>query len=152
MSLSEIYRALGRERFDELLGSISIGALRTYKAYETVKIRARLSKLNRQRLRKAAPKLWARIEADEDDLARDLAQAILVSHLDFVVEALDFLTIPHDGIGFFDKDEDHSEKLKSGWRKKLLKKFRGKYPEALILFYTNHLDWELAEPEEVFLG
>jgi hypothetical protein len=30
-----------------------------------------------------------------------------------------------------------------GWEDRLQDKFRGLYPEALMLFYINHLRWEL---------
>jgi len=152
MSLSEIYQALGKERFEELVRGVSIGALRTYKMYETIKVRARLPKLNRDRLRKAVPRLWERIETGDDDLGRDLSQAILISHLDFVVEALDFLEISHDGAGFFDKDEQATDHLSDGWQARVLEKFRDRFSESLILFYVNHLGWELGEPETAFVG
>jgi hypothetical protein len=152
MTLAELIRGLGRERFDELLAGVSMGALRTYKLFDTFKARAHLLKLNRERLRKVAPKLWERLGAGDEDLARELSQGALVSRLDFVVEALDRLGIPHDGNGFFDKDAQAAEKLREGWREDLLETFRERYPEALILLYINHLDWELDRAETVFVG
>src|ERR1039458_8091870 len=47
---------------------------------EGFKVRAHLSKVNTEGLRKAVPKLWDRIAAGDEDFAKDLAQAILVSH------------------------------------------------------------------------
>jgi hypothetical protein len=152
MTLAEVIRGLGRERFDELLANVSMGALRTYRLFDTFKARAHLLKLSRERLRKSAPKLWERIEAGDEDLARELSQGVLVSHLDFVVEALDRLGIAHDGNGFFDKDADVAGKLVGGWRADLFETFRERYPEALILLYINHLDWELDAIEKVFVG
>ncbi|MBI1355958.1 MAG: hypothetical protein GC160_16580 [Acidobacteria bacterium] len=152
MTLSAIFVGLGRERFDDLLGRISMGSLRTYKLYETFKFRARLLKLGREKLRRAAPKLWERLEQGDENLARETAQAVLVSHLDFVVKALDALGIPHDGNGFFDKDAQAEDLLQDGWQKKLLTELQPEWPESLILLYINHLDWELGKPEEVFLG
>jgi hypothetical protein len=151
MELSEIYRALGKERFEELIGLISMGSLRTYRLVDNFKMRLRLNKLNRERLRKAAPQLWERLQQGENDLASELAQGILLSNITFLVEVLDFLEIPHDGGGFFDKDSPVAEKLTAGWQKRVLEKFRPRYSEALILFYINHLDWELGEPSAPFV-
>jgi hypothetical protein len=72
--------------------------------------------------------------------------------MDFIVEALDFLEIPHDGHGFFDKDAEASEKLVDGWQARLYGEFREKYPEALVLLYVNHLEWEMGEPTAAFTG
>ena len=151
MELSEVYRALGKERFTELLGQVSMGSLRTYKLVDSFKVHARLGKLNRERLRKATPQLWERLQEGDEDLARELAQGVLVSNLTFVVEVLDFLEIPHDGGGFFDKEGPAAEKLTEGWQKRVLEEFRARYPEPLILLYINHLDWELAKPGAPFV-
>jgi len=152
MQLADLFGALGRPHFDELIKSISIGSLRTYQVYETFKVHAHLSKVNRERLRKATPKLWERLQAGEEDLARELAHAILTCHLPMVVEILDFLEITHDGNGFFDKDKTVEEQLKPGWRERVFKEFQGRYPTALLLLYVNHLDREVGEPSEPFLG
>jgi len=152
MQLSEIYTGLGRDRFDEVLATVFMGSLKTFKVYDTFKIRTHLSKLNRERLKNAAPKLWTRIDQGDEDLAKEIAQGALVSHMDFVVEVLDFLEIPHDGHGFFDKDAEASEKLVDGWQARIYGEFREKYPEALVLLYVNHLDWEMAEPTAAFTG
>ena len=152
MTLSEVFSGLGRERFDEILGLILLGSLKTYKLFDNFKVRARLSKLNRDKLRKAASKLWERLLEGDDDLAREIAQAALISHIDFVVETLDYLKIPHDGNGFFDKEASLNGRLADGWREDALAKFRGERPEALVLLYINHLDWELGAPETVFVG
>ncbi len=152
MELTDAYRALGQRRFDTLAGSVSIGALKTFSVYENFKVRSRLGKLNRQRLRRAAPKLWQRIAAGDEDLARDFAQAVLVSNIDLVVDVLDFLEIPHDGNGFFDKDADPGAKLSDGWRQKVFDEFRQRRGEALVLFYINHLGWEIGKPEKPFTG
>lgn len=152
MQLSDIYHGLGRDRFDAVLSTVSMGSLKTFKVYETFKIRTHLNKLNRERLKNAAPRLWARIEEGDQDLAKEIAQGALVSHMDFVVGALDLLEIPHDGHGFFDKDAEASEKLTDGWQKRVFDEFREKYTEALVLLYINHLDWEMSEPTEVFTG
>ncbi len=152
MNVHEVYTALGEERFRDLTTNISMGSLRTYKLFETVKIRARLSKLNRAKLRQVTPKLWGRLVEGDEPLAKDLAQAILVSHLEFVVKALDFLGISHDGNGFFDKDDEAEARLDDGWQQRTLDNFRESQPEALVLFYINHLDLELGSPETVFVG
>jgi hypothetical protein len=152
MTLPELLRGLGKERFEALLGEVSMGALRTYRLFDSFKVRARLLKLNREKLRKVAPKLWDRLGEGDEDLARELSQGILVSNLEFVVEALNHLGIEHDGNGFFDKNAQADGKLGEGWRENLLAAFRERYPEHLILLYINHLDWELGKPETVFVG
>jgi hypothetical protein len=136
----------------DLVRKISMGALRTYKIYDQVKLRTRLNKLNADHLRKAVPRLWERLQQTDEDLAQDLAQAVLVSNLDFVVEVLNFLGIPHDGSGFFQKDVSTAEYLKEGWQQRVLDEFRGRYPEALVRLYINHLLWEVDKKAEVFAG
>ena len=152
MQLADVFGGLGRSRFDELLKKISIGSLRTYQVYESFKIHARLSKVNRERLRKAAPKLWERLQHGDEVLARELAHAILICHLPMVVEVLDFLEIAHDGNGFFDKDRAAKQQLQTGWQKRVFDEFRDKYPVPLLLLYINHLDREVGAPAEPFLG
>jgi hypothetical protein len=152
MELSEVYRSMGRERFDELIGEVSMGSLRTYKLVDSFKVHTRVGKLNREHLRKATPHLWERLQQGDEELARELAQGVLVSNLDFVVEVLDFLEIPHDGAGFFDKEGTAAaEKLTEGWQKRVFDEFHPRYPESLVLLYVNHLDWELAKPSTPFV-
>src|SRR3954468_5687772 len=105
MDISEVYRSLGQEGFAQLIRGISIGKLRTYQIYEGFKVRAHLNKVNTEALRKSIPKFWTRISAGEDDFAKDMAQAILVSHLDMITAVLDLLGVPHEN-GFFAKDID----------------------------------------------
>ena len=150
MGLVEVYAALGQERCDRLVRTISIGALRTFSVYEAVKIRSRLNTLNRQKLRAAAPKLWKRISEGDSALARDLSQGILVSNIPFVVGVLDFLGIEHDGNGFFAKDADHSENMDSDWPDRVYKEFAGRFPEELVLLYVNYLGWETETLESPF--
>ena len=152
MNLIDAYRALGQPRFETLADGVSMGALKTYSVYAGFKARSRLGKLNRQRLRRAAPNLWRRIADGDSGLARDFAQAVLVSNIAFVVNVLDFLEIPHDGNGFFDKDANPGEKLNDGWRQRVFDEFRGRHDEALVLFYINHLGWEMGRADEPFTG
>lgn len=147
-----MFRGLGREQFDELIGYVSMGALRTYKIFESVKVRSRLLKLNRQKLRAASGKLWDRIIEGDEPLAAELAQAMLVSRLQLVVDVLDFLGIEHDGNGFFDKGEDDLEALSDGWQQRIYDEFKDKQPSGLVLLYINHLDWETKNSDEPFLG
>ena len=151
MELTDVYRALGPQRFEELAKSISMGSLKTYQAFERFKIYARLHKLNRERLRKAAPQLWQRLEAGEQELAREFSQAVLISNLAMVAEVLDTLEIQHDGNGFFEKDTTAAGQLKDGWQQRVFDKFRDKYSEPLLLLYINHLDWELGKPSAPFV-
>jgi hypothetical protein len=148
MQLSDAYLDLGEDRFAQLIRSISIGKLKTYQIYEGFKVRTHLQKVNTETLRKATPRWWARLQERDEEFAKDLAQAVLVSHLDMIVAVLDFLGIPHEN-GFFAKDMDAKPYLTEGWEDRLLEKFHGVYPEPVLIFYINHLRWELlgaAEP------
>jgi hypothetical protein len=148
MEISEVYRGLGQEAFGQLIRGISIGKLRTYQIYEGFKVRAHLQKVNTEALRKAVPKFWERIAADEE-FGRDLAQAVLVSHLDFIAAVLDFLGVPHEN-GFFAKDMDAKPYFTEGWEDRVFEKFRADNPEPLVLFYINHLRWELLGATEPY--
>jgi hypothetical protein len=149
MQLTEVYQKLGEGAFTALVRGISIGKLKTYQIYEGFKVRAHLSKLNTETLRKAAPRLWARINEGDEEFAKDLGQTILVSHLDMISDVLGFTGIPNEG-GFFAKDLDPKQFLTEGWRERVFDQFRSKYPEPLLLFYINHLAWELTGAQDVF--
>jgi hypothetical protein len=150
MGLSDIIVALGEPTFHQLIRSVSIGKLKTYQLYDRVKLRFHLNKLNSENLRKAAPRLWVRVSEHDEEFATDIAQIVLVSHLDMIKDVLDLLEIPHED-GFFAKDMDASGKLTGDWQQRVLDKFRDKYPEALLVFYVNHLDWELTKSGNIFL-
>ena len=66
-----------------------------------------------------------------------------------IKDVLDLLGIPHED-GFFAKDLDASDKLTEGWQQRVYEAFKTKYPEALLVFYINHLDWELTKAGQVF--
>jgi inorganic triphosphatase YgiF len=149
MQLSEAFLALGEEPFAHLVRQISMGKLRTYQLYEGLKTRAHLPKINTEHLRKAAPRLWARLNAGEEELAKELGQAVLVSHLDMVQAVLDLLGIPNQN-GFFEKNLDASPYLTEGWQQRVWEKLHGQHPEPALRFYINHLSWELAKPAELF--
>ena len=89
MQLSEIYQGLGEQSFGELLKSVSMGKLKTFQLYDRMKVRLHLPKLNAETLKRAAPKLWERVRTEEE-FASDLAQAVLVSHLDMIRAVLDY--------------------------------------------------------------
>lgn len=148
MQISDVYRGAGPEGFAQLLRGISIGKLKTYQIYEGFKVRAHLQKLNTESLRKAAPRLWERA-LSEEDFAKDLAQAVLVSHLDMITAVLDFLSVPHEN-GFFAKDIDPKPYFTEGWEDRVFEKFHESYPEPLLLFYINHLRWELLDAPEFY--
>jgi hypothetical protein len=150
MQLSDIFLRLGEETFQELMRSISLGRLRTYQLFDRMKARVHLHKLNSETLRKASPRMWSRLKEEKDEeFATDLAQAILVSNLDMIKAVLDHLGIPHQD-GFFAKDADVSNYLKDGWQQQVWEKFRSAFPAAALLFYINHLAWEIAKAEDVF--
>ena len=140
---------MGQEVFERLVRSVSIGKLKTYQMYEGFKVRAHLSKVNTEALRKSVPKFWARISAHEEDFGRDLAQAILISHIEMIGAILDFLKLPHEN-GFFAKDMDPKPLLTDGWEERVYQEFKGKYPDALLIFYVNHLRWESLGATELF--
>ncbi len=142
MLLSEVFRNLGEDRFAKLLRSISMGKLKTYQLYERLKIRTHIVKLNTESLRKAEPRLWERLATNDDEYATDISQAILVSHLDLIIAVLNFIGIPHEE-GFFVKDLDAKKYLSEGWQARVYQEFRDKFSEPLVLFYINHLIFEL---------
>ena len=150
MQMCDVYLALGPDVFRQLVRGISIGKLKTYQVYERFKLRAHLVKLNSESLRKAEPRFWARIEAREEDFATDLSQVFLLSHLDMIVDILNFLGIPNEQ-GFFDKDLKPDQYLTEGWQQRVLEQFASKYKREIMLFYINHLDWELNKTDQVFL-
>jgi hypothetical protein len=150
MQLPDIFVRLGQENFEQLLRSISLGRLKTFQLFEPFKTRLHLHKLNSETLRKSAPKQWMRLQEEGSaDLATDLSQAILISHMDMIKAVLDELGVPHED-GFFAKDTDVSTYLKDGWQQTAWDKFRGQFPPAALLFYINHLAWEVAKAEDVF--
>ncbi len=149
MQMCGVFTALGEDVFRQLVRGISIGKLKTYQIYERFKLRARLAKLNSESLRKAEPKFWARIEAGEEDFATDLSQVFLLPHLDMIVDVLNFLGIPNEE-GFFDKDLKPEQYLTDGWQQRVFEQFSGKYQREILLFYINHLDWELNKTDQVF--
>jgi len=149
MQVCDIFIGQGEQPFTELVRSISIGKLKTYQLYDRMKVRFHLAKLNSEHMKKAAPRFWARINDREDEFATDLAQAILVSHLEMIKAVVDDLGIPNQE-GFFDKDIEGAKYLTDGWQQRIYEKFKSSYPSQVLLFYINHLAWELAKSEEVF--
>jgi hypothetical protein len=144
MQLSELFLGLGQDAFPHLLRGISLGKLRTYQLFDRVKTRAHLAKLNQETLRKAAPRLWTRLAERDEELAGDLSQAVLVSHLDLIIAVLDFLEVPHNE-GFFDKNAELASKLSGDWRQRAFDRFKSIHPEPILLFYLNHLAREVDE-------
>src|SRR5947208_691124 len=149
MRLCDVFQKLGEDGFAQLIRGISLGKLKTYQLYDAFKTRSHMVKLNTEHLRKATPKLWARVQQGDEEFAKDLAQAVLVSHLDMIKAVLDFLGIPNED-GFFAKDLDPAGKLTEGWQQRVFDRFRTEYPEALVVFYINHLGLELVKAEEIF--
>jgi hypothetical protein len=150
MRLHAIYAGLGEDRLGNLLRQVSLGKLKTYQLFERLKARAHLSKLNQDTLRRAAPRLWSRLQEGDEELATDLAQCILVSHLDMIVALLDYLGVPHND-GFFEKDAGITGRLAGGWQNRAYEAFRGNYSEELLVFYLNHLAREVDENSALFL-
>jgi len=142
MALTDVFLTLSEPEFAQLLGSVSMGKLKTYQIYDRIKTRTHLAKLNSENLQKAAPRLWTRLVDKEDEFAQDISQAVLVCHLDMIIAVLNFLGIPHED-GFFAKEIDATPYLTDGWQERVIEKFKGVYPDALVRFYTAHLAWEL---------
>jgi hypothetical protein len=149
MTLADVYLRLGEDTFRELMRSISLGRLKTYQLFDNFKTRLHLTKLNSEGLRKATPRAWARLQERDDEFAADLAQAILVSHMAMIQAVLNELGIPHED-GFFAKDANIAGYLKEDWQQNVWDRFRATFPPAALLFYINHLAWEIAKSEEVF--
>jgi len=149
MQISDVFLGMGEEDFGQLVRGISIGRLRTYQIYEGFKVRAHLHKLNTETLRKALPRFWARIGERDDEFGTDIAQAVLVSHIDMVSAVLDSLGVPHEN-GFFSKKMDPKPFFTEGWEQRVYEKFHGSCPDSLLIFYINHLRWELLEAEELY--
>lgn len=150
MQLSEVYLQLGEIGFGQLIRSISIGKLKTYQLYDPLKASAHLTKLNTETLRKAIPRFWARLGEHDEQFAKDLAQTVLVSHLEMIGAVLDFLGVPHDG-GFFKKDADAKSFLTEGWAQRVFEKFQTVYSEPVLVFYINHLLWEVVQADQPFV-
>ena len=149
MQISDLFRGLGEETFGKIVRGISIGKLKTYQIYEGFKVRAHLQKVNTEALRKSTPKFWARIMEGDEDFGKDLAQSVLVSHLDMIAAALDYLGVPHEN-GFFAKDMDPKPYFTDGWEERLFNQLKGTYPETILVFYINHLRWELLGAETIY--
>ena len=150
MQVSQVFVSLGEDVFAQLLRQISIGKLKTYQLYETLKARAHVARLNTESLRKGTPRFWARLNGGDEDFAKDLAQAVLIAHLDMIHAVLDFLGIPNRD-GFFEKNLDAQPYLTEGWQQRVYEKFHGVYPEPVLRLYINHLAWELAKEPQTFV-
>ncbi|MEZ5400423.1 MAG: hypothetical protein R2729_12195 [Bryobacteraceae bacterium] len=149
MPLCEIFTALGEENLKGCLSRVSLGKLKTYQLFERLKLRLHLGKLNQDALRRVGPKTFARVAAGEEELATDISQAILVSHLDMIVSVLDFLGVPHQD-GFFDKDADIGKYLTEGWQQRAWAEHSSRFPGPVLLFYLNHLSHEVTPDAAVF--
>jgi hypothetical protein len=150
MQLTDAFLQPGEEGFAQLIRSVSIGKLKTYQMYEGFKVRAHMHKLNTETMRKSIPRFWTRLKDTRDEeFAKDLAQAVLVSHLEMVTDIVSFLGIPNEG-GFFNKDLDAKQYLTDGWQERVFSHFRERYPAPLLLFYINHLAAELTEAQHPY--
>lgn len=149
MRLADAYGALDAGQLDAVLRSISLSKLKTYQLFERLKIRLHVAKLNNEALRKIGSRVAERIAGGDEELAAELGQAILISHMDLVMDVLNHLGIPHED-GFFSKEIDPASYLKEGWREGAYEALREKHPGHLLTFYLNHLSFELAPELEMF--
>jgi hypothetical protein len=149
MQLCEVFLGLGQDSFAQLVRSISIGKLKTYQLYDRLKTRMHLPKLNSEGLRKGVPRFWERLSESDETFASELAQGILISHMDMITAALGVLAIPNED-GFFAKDLDATKYLTEGWQQRVLGALKDRFPEPLVVFYINHLAWELLKAAEVW--
>ena len=150
MQLSDVFLQLGEERLPHLLRGISIGKLRTFQLYERFKIRTHLTKVNTESLRKAAPRFWKRLQGHDEEFATDFSQAILISHMEMITDVLNFLGIPNEQ-GFFAKDTEAKQYLTEGWQARVFEKFKSEHEPNLLLFYINHLAYEMAGEQTAYL-
>jgi len=150
MPLSDVFLGLGQERLTGCLRHISLGKLRSFQLFERFKVRAHLTKLNQESLRKAAPRFWERIESREEDFALELSQVILVSHMEMIVDVLNFLGVPHTD-GFFEKEAEIAKHLTGDWQQRAYDEFAAKHPEPVLLFYLNHLGHEIRQDSPLFV-
>jgi hypothetical protein len=150
MQLTGVFLQLGEDRLPQLVRAVSIGKLKTYKLYERFKTRTHLARVNTESLRKATPRFWSRLSEQDEEFATDLSQAILISHMDMIAAVLNFLGVPNEE-GFFTKDLDAKQYLTEGWQTRVWERFHSEYPEPLLLFYINHLGWELGSAQEAYL-
>ena len=150
MLLSEIYVQLGEDRLRELLRHVSLGKLKTFQMFDRLKTRCHLTKLNQEHLRNASPKLIARMKEGDDVLATELAQCVLVSHMDLIIAVLDKQGVQHQE-GFFDKDADVASKLTGDWQQACYDAFAEKFPKSVLVFYLNHLGVEVNPDATLFL-
>jgi len=150
MQVSEIFQSLGEDGFREVLGTVTISKLKTYQLYEGLKARAHLPKLNVAGLKKVTPRFSERVAQGDEDLAGDLAQAVLVSNLDMIIAVLDHLGLEHND-GYFDKGYEADDVLKDDWREKAYEYFKNDYPKPLLVFYLNHLAHETTKVEDLFV-
>jgi hypothetical protein len=151
MQLCDIFLRLGEDNFQQLMRSVSMGRLKTYQLFDRFKTRLHMTKLSAETLRKATPRIWARLSERDDEFASDLSQAILISHMDMIVAVLNHLGVPHEE-GFFAKDAEIAQHLKEGWQQDAWEKFHATFSAPALLFYINHLAWEIAKAEDVFVA
>ena len=52
---------------------------------------------------------------------------------------------PQDQLGDVDGDAP------DGWQTRAYERFKNEYPEPLLLFYINHLGWELGSAQQAYL-
>ena len=144
-----MFQGLGEDGFTEVMRTVTISKLKTYQLYEGLKARARVPKLNVAGLKKAVPRFWERLQQGDEDLAGDLAQAVLVSNLDMIIAVLDHLGIENND-GYFDKGFEADDLLKDDWREKAFEHFKNDYPKPVLTFYLNHLAHETTKAEDLF--
>ena len=100
---------------------------------------------------------WAGRPATEVVLEGELAAAkpVAVMRLTYAggrlyggwIETTNGRPRPEDENGFFDKDLKPEQYLTEGWQQRVFEQFSGKYGREILLFYINHLDWEIAKAE-----
>jgi hypothetical protein len=62
---------------------------------------------------------------------------------------LDFQGVPNEN-GFFAKNMDPKPYFTEGWEDRVYEKFRTVFPDAILVFYINHLRWELLGAEQPY--
>ena len=134
------------ERLDEIISQLENEDVDVDELSMQVKEAVDLIRVCKAKIDKAEMEVKQVVE----DFAKDLGQAILVSHLDMMTVVLDFLGIANEN-GFFAKDIDAKPHLTEGWQARTFEQFKSEYPESLLLFYINHLGCELGAEQQAYL-
>jgi len=104
--------------------------------------------VNTEVLAQVRARFWAGSPRERKTSLKTWPRQYWWSHIDMITAVLDFVGAPHEN-GFLRQENDpkpYSPRLEN----RVLEKFRGQYPEPLLLFYINPLEWETLGAGEVY--